>query len=809
MPHEPWSGDLDLAAALEFFLLETNQVESAEEVLEFDRGGGYYVNGVYTYTGNGIPDVVEMLLLEELLTNHQYADPNGVWGAEVFEEFLRQWDFISPYLIGQDEEIILAAAAYLTLGGLDYLFWLRDALGMAIDYGTYGNTASQSLSVDRSVDGGPFTNLQQWWWLLEAHGCPSMSLELAQSFVEVVLDPDIPPIQWIPQALCQIGEGEGEGEEEGEGEGEGEGECGCWNDEFIPLWNITIGSNVDASVIDPGGCGDQPISGTTQVRAGRRIRVEYTGDPAWFNSWSASGTLLHGSADRKAEFVHVNPGQQVMASLVSSTVAAIPDSWIADVTVTPLDSRVTVTDTSVIGPSNALVRMTYNNIIQPENGPRRCADGWEFSADDNDYTLNRSVTCRVERVSAASPVITLCLSLNYAYYTHRASLSGPGQVFVGGEGNLGGFPKKVLAPVPNHHTIRRYVDDQNPPTALGYASFAFYPERGWQLEHAYDNYYAIFPTASSGRINCNTLKPMSVAGKLVRMPRLKWKMVSMDNAAAPQESLGYCTAEEAKAYYKAATPHNQSEFEGTGELVTLSATTFCGNEFVRWKGTGDVYTANGTLRTDVSLDAGDDEPERWVTNPTIYIKMAKKSSPWNPVSRTINAIARRTKPDTQVITWEKHWDVDPNTWPDENTQHRGDFFRHTFSLSSKPSLSFKGVVVQEKVVAVPEETTVDPPFSQEVWDELLGDSAGAVTIREGNYIIDEHALKIDERFDHLVPGDIITFRQGFYVQGRKDDFINPGLTIKIIYKFDIQHGKKHFFVRKECGGLSAQCPDFP
>ena len=74
--------------------------------------------------------------------------------------------------------------------------------------------------------------------------------------------------------------------------------------------------------------------------------------------------------------------------------------------------------------------------------------------------------------------------------------------------------------------------------------------------------------------------------------------------------------------------------------MKLTASTHAGYEFVRWKGTGDVYDSNGNVRDDVCLDAPDDEPERWVTDSTIYIKMAKRSSPYEPADRSITAMAR-------------------------------------------------------------------------------------------------------------------------------------------------------------------------
>ncbi len=191
------------------------------------------------------------MLLEELLLNPQFTFANGVWAPNVLDEFMRQREFIMPYLEGQNEDIVSAAAAYLTLGGRDYLFWLREAIGGDIDYSGYSNTAGWHLAAHRSADGSRFSNLEQWQWVLETHGYPPMSLELAQTFVDVALDPALPPDDWTPPSDV-----------------EGEPECGCWNDAYIPMDNISFQGNVEAHVIDPGGCDDIPVSGTAAVHLG-------------------------------------------------------------------------------------------------------------------------------------------------------------------------------------------------------------------------------------------------------------------------------------------------------------------------------------------------------------------------------------------------------------------------------------------------------------------------------------------------------------------------------------------------------------
>ena len=56
------------------------------------------------------------------------------------------------------------------------------------------------------------------------------------------------------------------------------------------------------------------------------------------------------------------------------------------------------------------------------------------------------------------------------------------------------------------------------------------------------------------------------------------------------------------------------------ELIAVTAVPHEGFCHERWKGEGPVYDEHGNERTDVALDAREDEPERWVTDKTIYLK---------------------------------------------------------------------------------------------------------------------------------------------------------------------------------------------
>ena len=76
----------------------------------------------------------------------------------------------------------------------------------------------------------------------------------------------------------------------------------------------------------------------------------------------------------------------------------------------------------------------------------------------------------------------------------------------------------------------------------------------------------------------------------------------------------------ARKYYTCAVDNPAPEPDTPTELIAVTAVPHEGLFHVRWKGTGPVFDEFGNMRTDVALDASDEEPERWVRDETIYVK---------------------------------------------------------------------------------------------------------------------------------------------------------------------------------------------
>jgi len=287
--HQPEPGNLDLVEAFKKFMVWTEKVETEDEILSFDRGESIWDRSVFITTGgNGIPDIAEMMFLQRILENPDATYPH-IKGKEIVEEFHKKQEYVLPYLEGQDEEIVLIAAAYLTLDDADFIAWLHDDVGINIDTKGHKIRMRRYLSADGGIDGYNFTNLEQWWWVLENNqNLLPMCIEFAEIYVKTALDPDLPPYEW--NAIPEGTEGE---------------PCGVWNDEHIPTRKIAFGDDVEAYVIDPGGCANQKIEGTMEVHVGRRIHIKYIGKPGWFSHWSLPGTLADGSGDPTTYFIVV------------------------------------------------------------------------------------------------------------------------------------------------------------------------------------------------------------------------------------------------------------------------------------------------------------------------------------------------------------------------------------------------------------------------------------------------------------------------------------------------------------------------
>lgn len=125
-----------------------------------------------------MPDAAEFLLIQELLRHRDYGVEKGVSAFLMWDEFTSQRAFIKPYLKGKSGQMNLATTAYLTIGGLDFLFWMREALGFDVDYRKYGNLVGDYLWPEGDADGDGFSNVAEWQWVLEQHDHPPMSVAL-------------------------------------------------------------------------------------------------------------------------------------------------------------------------------------------------------------------------------------------------------------------------------------------------------------------------------------------------------------------------------------------------------------------------------------------------------------------------------------------------------------------------------------------------------------------------------------------------------------------------------------------------------
>ncbi len=643
--YRPWMLGLNLVQAHRTFLMHYGLAETDEEVLYFDRGYSTWNNSAYIQTdGNGIPDFAEMMVLEHILHNQ-----SNTHHRPTMNRFVSQYELIMEKTGNLDQELMVAAAAYLTFNDHDYRSLISEVLDVDDLPGMTGSSLTADGDLDRYRIDMTFTNLEEWWYTLYTREDlfeRGRIVELAEYYLSIVFDCAVPPYDWEPFSYDTGGV-----------------PCGVWNDDYIPKRKVKIigDGDVTAVVIDPGGCANERIYDEMEVHLGRSIYVSYKNTSGLFSHWSAPGTLLNGSGNTSGHLVVVPPVDEdkstdsdLVVEVVLSDVTSytIPEDFYAVVTATSNDERVTIEGSTITGPGGAFVSLSYTVKENASLPSVPIANGWRvyiYTSSDTYYVVDtpeQELVCTISNLFRVKPYVTFYED-DYHNWTHTGSISGRGTFRVGGTPS----PTDAFTALsPESFTTR--ILSSGLPWNRGQASVWFQPEVGWQVSHFDCNYYPyergveiIIGSSSwgAGQKYITDEESFNAHGTLVEMPQLTWDMKSMDGSAT-QAEMGYVQVSPAKAYYPAATPYNQGGFEGTGQLVKLTAETHCGYEFVRWTGKGDVYNSNGLIRTDISLSAAIENVSLWADEIDLYIKMAENNNPrWEPTDRNLTAVYRKKR----------------------------------------------------------------------------------------------------------------------------------------------------------------------
>lgn len=190
--HYPGISTLDFVGDFAYFL---EAIGSDAGVEAFDRNGVDYTTNankelIRVYTGNGVPDVAELYLIEAALENpkldltHRSAICHSViWKA--WETNLAQ---AKKDLPGQDDRFIRTVAAYMTLGDFDTVESLRDMLrtalqGLEIDPANYDRAPQRYVIAKRDADNDGVPNVVEW-----TIACPDRSIANLEAFGKAATD---------------------------------------------------------------------------------------------------------------------------------------------------------------------------------------------------------------------------------------------------------------------------------------------------------------------------------------------------------------------------------------------------------------------------------------------------------------------------------------------------------------------------------------------------------------------------------------------------------------------------------------------
>jgi len=178
--YRPEVAGLDLLAALSALLNEFGY--PADAYLTIDRNGITPINGVHYFTGNGIPDAAEFLLLQTLLTqpNIDFGGTTGLIGDLLYEAWVQNIERTAVDMYQVPLPIRQACAAYMTLGDYQTVQSLNDLMSCAM-YGDllyglvfndelYDTSEQQYFLASRDADADGFSNLREWGEAVDSLG---------------------------------------------------------------------------------------------------------------------------------------------------------------------------------------------------------------------------------------------------------------------------------------------------------------------------------------------------------------------------------------------------------------------------------------------------------------------------------------------------------------------------------------------------------------------------------------------------------------------------------------------------------------
>jgi len=634
--YRPGMGSLDFVADLDAFLLDIGAIAQsmAPELYDYDTGETEWVpdgagGAILELRPNGIPDAVELLLLQHVLQDVQF-DLIAAGGASHIHTW-RSWEanlavaesqIVDPQL----DYVACLVAAYMTLGtpghkaGMEKL--ILDFYAVALDTGAYDTSVTRWFEPEGDIDNDGAWNVEEWENVEEALGETVTDDEVLGETVGSCMNPNDGYKPPPPPDGTFVHDGNSIDIDSLEHQALVADATGA--NEPLDKTTVTFGLvddlSYDAFVIDPPGFASVPMPQGTAITCalGRKFRVKLTGDTRWFKTWTAEDTLIHGSPSTSETFILGNATQQVTPGRRALRSMQLGD-YIEWTGVGPLADEITVTQDPykvLHVPEGTFVKVKLAEYVQPENNCPLSStlDFYLKVSGKNTYvkclTIRPENECTVERVPLCSRPL----------WIHTMSGDGGIQVF-GLQGVHSG-------------------DD-----LYGYILGAIKDIGPWSDQEVFSDSFVgdsdLLPGFQREKVSLPGEGPAcKYGGEWEGECSLETGAGGIEVSSEPQSTLkvtitskpgrfpgGYFDADEEIAgnwYSIGKYLPRVTECVSDTSLVRLTAIPQRNYCLRRWTGTGNWMNAEGEIDPDGDhLSASDHDYQSWVTDSTIYVKCPK------------------------------------------------------------------------------------------------------------------------------------------------------------------------------------------
>jgi hypothetical protein len=643
--YRPGIADLDFIANLDTFLLAIGYITQsmAPELFEYDTGETEWApdgqgGSTLELRPNGIPDAVELYLLQYVLQHPQF-DMISVGGASHVHAW-RSWETnlaLAQTQINNPQLDYLArlVAAYMTIGtpghraAMEKL--LDDYYAIALDASAYDTSVTSWFGPEGDLDNDGVWNIEEWENVEEALTGTVTPEEMVEETASSATDAN--DIYTPPPPADGTFVYDGDVIQEGSAEHQALIEDATGENGPLQKGTVTFSNNgelsVEAVIIDPSGFDSVPMptGSATTCALGRKFRVTVKGDTRWFKMWSAANNLIDGSPATSETFILGNSSQQVGPGKKPEGAITLTGSYLEWSGVGPLADEIRAVpsggNTVLYVAEDTYVKVEITDSAPPlaDCQPSGLPSAWRLKV-DGEWSYKTSLTLRGGGYTVQASEFWCCADV--PTWTH--TLSGDGGVEVFG---LQGDPSNIRG------YIYGAVTDEGPsPSCQGYdedfvSQFQVLP--GFQLEtvslpgEGTQCEGDVLPLISfAGGATANATLATGAGGTTASTEKKSTLTVLCETKPGIEPGGSFNAYKGSGSIAVGKFVMRVTQCSPDTEPIRLTANPQVGFRFVRWKGDGDWMDAGGSLNPyGKMLNAADDDYEHWVTYSTIHVKCRK------------------------------------------------------------------------------------------------------------------------------------------------------------------------------------------